>query len=284
MTTATADQRLASRLTRASGTSFYYAFLFLPRPQREAIHAVYAFCRLVDDSVDAAPDGEQAARRLAHWREELAACFGGRPTEPIARSLAPHLARYPIERRHLEEIIEGVAMDVQPARYATFEDLRRYCYRVASAVGLVCIEIFGYTDPAARDYAVDLGLAFQMTNILRDVKADAARGCVYLPQEDLQRFGCPEADLVATAATEPFRALMRFEAARARDLFARAAGSLPDRDRRTLFPAEIMRAIYETILERIDADVDRVLDGKVTLSRPRKLGLAAGVYLRSRFA
>ena len=175
-------------------------------------------------------------------------------------------------------------MDVKPARYSTFDDLRRYCYRVASAVGLVCIEIFGYEDPAARDYAVDLGLAFQMTNILRDVKADAARGRVYLPQEDLQRFGCPEGDLIAAVATEPFRALMRFEAARARGLFARAASSLPERDRRTLFPAEIMRAIYETILERISADVDRVLDGKVTLSRPRKLGLAAGVYLRSRFA
>lgn len=284
MTAAAADQKLASKLTRASGTNFYYAFRFLPRPRREAIHALYAFCRSVDDSVDAEPDSAQAAARLAYWRRELAACYEGQPTDPLARSLASHLQRFPIQRAHMEEIIEGVAMDVEPARYETFEDLRRYCYRVASAVGLGCIEIFGYTDPAARDYAVDLGLAFQMTNILRDVRSDAARGRVYLPQQDLRQCHCPEGSLAQGPASDQFRALMRMEIARTRELFARAARSLPAQDRRTLYPAEIMRAIYQAILERISADPDQVLAGRVTLPRTRKLSLAAGIYLRSRFA
>ncbi len=284
MTAAGTEQRLVNRLTRASGSNFYYSFLFLPRDRREAIHSVYAFCRAVDDSVDAAPDPAQAASRVAFWRNELSACFDGAPTDPIARSLAAHLKQFPIQRRHLEEIIEGVAMDVQPSRYETFEDLRRYCYRVASAVGLVCIEIFGYTDSAAREYATNLGLAFQLTNILRDVKPDAERGRIYVPQEDLRRFACPEGDLSAPQASDAFRSLMRFEVARTKGLFARAASSLPPADRRTLFPAEIMRAIYAAILERISLDVGSVLAGKVRLSRARKLGLAAGIYLSSRLA
>ncbi|HEY3174710.1 MAG TPA: presqualene diphosphate synthase HpnD [Candidatus Polarisedimenticolia bacterium] len=278
------EQAYVTRLTRASGSNFYYSFLFLPRAQREAIHAVYAFCREVDDSVDGAASPEEAARLVAFWRAELAsACGDGNgPTHPIARSLAAHLKAYPIRRRDLEEIIEGVAMDIRPGRFRTFEELRGYCHRVASAVGLVCIEIFGYRDPAARDYAVTLGLAFQLTNILRDVKADAERGRIYMPIEEMERFGCREEDLGAASPRAPFVELMRFQAGRARDLFAQARSLLPERDRPSLFAAEIMRAIYEAILDKIEKRGYDVLRGRVSLSRARKLLIATRVYLKSR--
>ena len=279
-----ADRRFVARVTRASGTNFYYAFLFLPRPQREAIHAVYAFCREVDDSVDASPDSGEAARRLAFWRSELAACYGGSPTHPITRSLAGHLGSYAIRRCDLEAIVEGVEMDVTPRPFANFDELGRYCHRVASAVGLVCIEIFGYRDPAARDYAVALGMAFQMTNILRDIRQDAERGRIYLPVDEMERFGCRPRDLLADRPTPAFSALMRFEIARARELFAQARAVFPRGDRRALFAAEIMGAIYKTILDRIESRGGDVLRGRVVLSRLRKLMIAAGIYLRSRAA
>lgn len=277
------EQAFVTRLTRASGSNFYYSFLFLPKSQREAIHAVYAFCREVDDSVDSAASPDEAARRVAFWRAELAAaCEGGAPGHPITISLASHLKSHPIRRRDLEEIIEGVAMDIRPGRYRTFDELRGYCYRVASAVGLVCIEIFGYTDPAARDYAVTLGLAFQMTNILRDVRSDAERGRVYLPLDDMERFGCREEDLLAKRPSARFRELMAFEAARARSLFAEAKRLLPERDRGSLFAAEIMGGIYEALLDKIERRGYDVLAGKIGLTRPHKLLIATRVYLKSR--
>ena len=276
------DQRFATRVTRASGSNFYYSFLFLPRAQREAIHAIYAFCRVVDDSVDAAPNAQEAAKRVAFWRGELAACYGGAPTHPLARSLASHLQTWPIRRQNFEEIIDGVAMDVTPRRYATFDELRGYCYRVASAVGLVCIEVFGYTKPEAREYASALGLAFQMTNILRDVRADAERGRIYLPTEETRRFGCNDEDLRAERPTPAFVSLMRFQVERARGLFARARSLFPRDDRPTLFAAEIMGSIYAAVLEKIEQRGYDVLKGKVTLSKPRKLLIATRCYLRSR--
>ena len=277
-----ADQHYVARVTRASGTNFYYAFLFLPKQQREAIHAVYAFCREVDDSVDAAPNAAEASRRLAFWRGELAACYEGAPTHPITRSLAAHVGRYPIRRRDLEEILVGVERDVEPRPFADFDELTAYCHRVASAVGLVCIEIFGYKDPRARDYAVALGLAFQMTNILRDVRADALRGRVYLPADEMARFSCPAADLRAARPTPAFTALMRFQIERTRELFAQARRVFPQGDRRSLFAAEIMGAIYEAILQKVARRDGDVLRGKVKLSKPHKLMIAAGIYLRSR--
>lgn len=277
------EQAFVTRLTRASGSNFYYSFLFLPKSQREAIHAVYAFCREVDDSVDAASSPEEASRRVEFWRAELAAaCEGGSPSHPIAISLSTHLKHHPIRRRDLEEVIDGVAMDIKPGRYRTFEDLRGYCHRVASAVGLVCIEIFGYTDPSARDYAVTLGLAFQLTNILRDVGSDAERGRVYLPLDDMARFGCREEDLRARQPSAAFRELMTFETARARALFIEAKRLLPERDRGSLFAAEIMGGIYEALLDKIEARGYDVLAGKIRLSRARKLLIATSVYLRSR--
>jgi phytoene synthase len=281
------DRRYVRRLARASGSNFYYSFLFLPGAQREAIHAVYAFCRAVDDSVDQADCAEEAARQVAFWRDELAACGAPdarRPVHPITRTLAAHMGRYPIQRRHLEEIIDGVAMDVAPRRYRTFDELRDYCYHVASAVGLVCIEIFGYREVSARDYAVNLGLAFQMTNILRDVGDDARKGRVYLPLEELARFRCGEEDLKSRRLSAGFLELMRFETARARGLFSRAKSVFPVRDRRTLFAAEIMGAIYEAILDEIERRGFDVLSSRVTLSRPRKLAIATRLFLRSRLS
>lgn len=276
------DQSFVTRLTRSSGSNFYYSFLFLPRAQREAIHSVYAFCRAVDDSVDTAEGPDEARRRIGMWREELDACFDGRPTHPITRSLAAHLPRYPIRRRNLEEIIEGVEMDVTPRGFDTFADLREYCYRVASAVGLVCIEIFGYRDPRARQYAVRLGLAFQMTNILRDVRSDAEKGRIYLPREDLDRFACGARELRSARPTPAFIGLMSYETARTRALFEQARASLPEIDKPTLFAAQIMGDIYEAILGKIERRGYDVLRGRITLSRPRKLLIATRRFLTSR--
>lgn len=279
-----ADQSYVARVTRSSGSNFYYSFFFLPKAQRDAIHALYAFCREVDDSVDRCADPDEAARRVAFWREELEACYGGRPSHPISRSLGAHLHSFPIRKTDLSDVIDGVEMDIVPRRYRSFADLSIYCHRVASAVGLSCIEIFGYGDPAARDYAVRLGLAFQMTNILRDVKSDAERGRIYLPTVDLERFSCPEEDLRADAPSDAFERLMQFETGRARDLFSRAQGAFPASDRRTLFAAEIMGAIYEAILAKISQRAGEVLRGRVGISRPRKIAIAARCFLKARAA
>jgi len=278
------DQKIVSRITRASKSNFYYSFLFLPRARREAIHALYAFCREVDDSVDREPDPDRAAERVRFWREELAACYDGDPGHPVTRSLSAHVRRFPVRREDLDHVIDGVEMDITRHRYATFEDLRDYCYKVASAVGLACIEIFGYRDAAARDYAVALGLAFQLTNILRDVGGDARRGRIYLPQQDMREAACPEEDLLAARPTPALVRLLAREAARARELFAQARSLLPAVDRRALFAAEIMRGIYEAILDKIEAGGFDVLAGKVCLSRPRKLAIATRCWLGSRVA
>jgi len=276
------DQRFVTSLTRASHSNFYYSFLFLPRPKREAIHALYAFCREVDDSVDQAGSDSEARARVRFWREELRACYAGDAGHPVTRSLARHLEAFPIRREDLEQVIAGVEMDLAPGRFETFDDLVVYCDRVASAVGLACIEIFGYSDPRSRDYAVALGRAFQLTNILRDVAADARKGRVYIPRSDLARFGCDSGELTASAPSPAFLDLMRFETGRGRGLFAEARGLLPPVDRRSLFAAMIMGRIYETILLKIDRDPGAVLARKVALSRPRKMLLALGIYLKAR--
>ncbi|HKY31221.1 MAG TPA: presqualene diphosphate synthase HpnD [Candidatus Polarisedimenticolia bacterium] len=276
------DQAHVGEVARRSGSNFYYAFLFLPRRQRQAIHALYAFCREVDDSVDAAPGAAEAALRVAAWRRELDACYAGVPTHPITRSLASHLGAFPIRKADLEEVIEGVSMDISPRSYETFEDLRLYCHRVASAVGLACIEIFGYTDPAARRYAETLGLAFQMTNILRDVRQDAERRRIYLPAADRAACRCPDRDLAAGAPSPAFRALMRMEASRTRALFEEARSTLPRRDRRRLFAAEIMGAIYEAILDEIERRDYDVLRERIALPRLARFGIAARLALLRR--
>src|SRR5581483_3123052 len=249
--------------------------------QAYALCAAYAFCRAADDLVDEAGGERDPARALARWRAELEAVYAGRPRHPIGVALADAVARFAIPREHFEAVIAGVEMDLVRDRYARWEDdLERYCRNVASAVGLVCIEIFGYTNPSARDYAVNLGLAFQLTNILRDVAEDAARGRIYLPQEDLRRFGCAEADVLAGRCTEAFRRVMAFECARAGEYYGRARFSLAEEDRGSLAPAEAMRLIYEQVLRRVMLRRYDVFGLQVRLTGPEQAGLAMAAWVR----
>lgn len=272
----------AQAIARRSKSSFYYSFLFLPREQREAIYAFYAFCRLVDDTVDRAGDGAEKAKALVRWRDELLRVYRGRPEHPVAVRLQEAVRRFRIPGEYLEEIIAGVEMDLTKTRYETFEELSRYCYRVASAVGLICIEIFGYSDQRAREYARHLGTALQLTNILRDLRADGSQGRIYLPKEELRSFSYPEEDLLACRYTPAFVELMGFQCARAREYFTRARMALPRADRRRLFAAEIMGEIYWSLLRTIEGRGYDVFSSPVVIPRYRKLRLALGIWLRSR--
>ncbi|HEY7038203.1 MAG TPA: presqualene diphosphate synthase HpnD [Methylomirabilota bacterium] len=266
--------QFVSRLTRKSRSNFFYAFLCLPRAQREAIYACYAFCRIVDDAVDLGQDRAAQRAELQRWRDEIARVYEGRPEHPAGQRLQVAIRQFPIPRVALEEIIAGVEMDLDHPTYETFESLYPYCYRVASAVGLCCIEIFGYTDPRTREYAVNLGVALQLTNILRDVHADARLGRVYLPQADLRRFGVTADDLAQGRYTPQFVELMTFEAARAREYYQRAWAALPPGDARSLFAAEIMGRTYFALLRAIEARRFDVFNGRVTLPAHRRVGIA----------
>ena len=266
--------QFVSRLTRKSRSNFFYAFLCLPRAQREAIYACYAFCRIVDDAVDLGQDRAAQRAELQRWRDEIARVYEGRPEHPAGQRLQVAVRQFPIPRVALEEIIAGVEMDMDHPTYETFEALYPYCYRVASAVGLCCIEIFGYTDPRTREYAVNLGVALQLTNILRDVHADARVGRVYLPQTDLRRFGVTAEDLAQGRYTPQFVELMTFEAARAREYYQRAWVALPPGDARSLFAAEIMGRTYFALLRAIEARRFDVFNGRVTLPAHRRVGIA----------
>ena len=273
-------------ITRKSRSNFYYAFLALPRARREALYAVYAFCRTVDDIADvetAGGPGDQR-RQLAEWREDVGRCYtpAVEPRHPIARRLAAAVRAYPIPRAALEAIVEGVEMDLDRATYETADDLVPYCYRVASAVGLCCIEIFGYTDPEARRYAVSLGLALQWTNILRDVGPDARAGRVYLPQEDLRKFGVSPEDLREGRVTDGFLKLMAHEAERARECYREAWAALPAADARSLVPAQIMGHIYYALLGEIEARGFRVFGERVTVPTRRKIAIAFRCWASAR--
>ena len=269
-------------VTRAASSNFYWGFRLLPHERRRALCAVYAFCRQADDFADAEPgDPRDPARLLAGWRAELDAVYAGRPRHPIGVALADTVERFAIPRVHFDAVIAGVEMDLSRTRWATWEhDLRVYCHGVASAVGLACIEIFGYRNPSVRQYAVDLGLAFQLTNILRDVAEDAARGRIYLPQEDLRRFGCAEEDVLGGRFSEAFKRVMAFECARAGEHYGRARFLLAEEDRQSLAPAEAMRLIYEQLLRRVMLRHFDVFGPKVRLSRPEKAGLAVAAWVR----
>ena len=275
--------KFVSRITRKSRSNFFFAFLTLPRPQREAIYAVYAFCRIVDDAVDLGQDRAAQRGELARWREEIRRVYEGTPEHPAAERLQEAVKLFPIPRSALLEIIAGVEMDLGRSTYETFEDLYPYCYRVASAVGLCCIEIFGYVDPRAREYAVDLGIALQLTNILRDVQVDARAGRVYVPQEDLRRFGVTAEDLVAGRYTPRFVELMAWEAARARRYYERAWAALPAADARRLFAAEIMGRTYFALLRAIEARRFQVFGERVALPTYRRAGIALSCWLRARW-
>lgn len=272
-----------AEITRKSSSNFYYAFMLLPAERRRALYAVYAFCRFVDDIADD-DNVRDPARLLERWREELERVYDGGAERVISRALADNVHRFGIPRRYFEEVIDGVEMDLTRKRYVTFDELELYCRRVASAVGLICIEIFGYRNPSTRIYAEKLGLAFQLTNIIRDVREDAQRERIYLPQEDLQRFGVSEQEILASAYTPAFGQLMEFEAERARAFYREAADALAPEDRAAMIAAEGMRLIYSALLERIIRSGYRVFDGRVRVSTPRKLLLVSRAWAGSRFA
>jgi phytoene synthase len=280
--------KLVSRLTRGSRSNFYYAFLTLPRRRRQALYALYAFCRTVDDLADLAVErGANPATlrgELGAWRREVARCYqpDGAPEHPIAERLAAAVQAFALPREALDAIIDGVEMDLDGVRYARAEDLYPYCYRVASAVGLAAIEIFGYTDRRARDYAVNLGIALQLTNILRDVGADARAGRVYLPQADLRAFGVGEDDLRAGRHTPAFVSLMERQAGRARHFYRRARAAFPSVDAGSLVAAEVMGHIYFALLRQIEARRFQVFGERITVPTHRKVGIALRCWAAAR--
>ena len=264
-----------------SGSSFYYSFLFLPLPRRRAITALYAFCREVDDVVDETCDMQVAARKLDWWEQEIERLFQGRADHPVTRALAPHLMDYDLTRSRLLEVIAGMRMDLVQNRYSDQEALALYCRRVAGVVGEMASSIFGRTDTATLHYADRLGLAFQLTNIIRDVGEDARKGRIYLPQQDLLRYQVTPADLLAGRRSAGFSALMQDMSARARQAYREAYDLLPEADRRAQRPGLIMAAIYSTLLDEIERDDFQVLDRRTSLTPIRKLWLAWRTWVRS---
>ena len=265
----------------ASGSSFYYSFLFLPPERRRAITALYAFCREVDDAVDEASDPQRAAVKLAWWRAEVANLFAGSPQHPVTLALQPFKDIYSISEERLGEIIDGMEMDLTQTRYLDWPALERYCYRVAGVVGILAAGIFGYRDPRTLEYARALGIAFQLTNIIRDVGEDARKNRIYLPVDDLRRHNVPAADILAGRESEAFRGLMRFEAGRAKQHYDQALAALPTADRRAQRPGLIMAAIYRTLLEEIERDGFRVLKQRTSLTPLRKFYIAWKTWLRA---
>jgi phytoene synthase len=259
-------------------TSFYYSFLALPRDKRAAIVAVWDFCRAVDDAVDE-PSGDAAAA-VRRWREELAAVYEKHPKTPQGRELMPHVIRYGLPRRAFEDLIDGVAMDLEQQRYETFEALRQYCLRVASAVGLICVEIFGYRSVQARDYAIDLGVALQLTNIIRDVGQDLGRGRIYIPLEDLRRFNVSEDELRAGHVRDNVRGLLAYQCERARQFYRKAAETLPKGDEKRLVAPRIMGAIYFDLLRAIERSSYDVFSRRIRVSRPRQAMIAALTWIK----
>ncbi len=258
----------------ASGSSFYYAFLFLPKPRRAAITAFYAFCREVDDVVDEVTDPGVAATKLAWWRTEVAQSFAGQPRHPVMKALMPYAAAYGIQARQLHEVVDGCQMDLDQTRYLDFPALRLYCHRVAGVVGEVAARIFGQTKDETTHYAHKLGLALQLTNIIRDVGEDALRGRIYLPVNELQQFDVKAHEVLNRIHSDRFIALMKFQAARAHTAYEEALALLPATDRRTQKPGLMMASIYRTLLREIERDDFQVLNQRVSLTPVRKLWLA----------
>jgi len=268
-------------LTSAAMTNFYYSFVFLPGEKRRAIEAVYAFARRGDDLADGGLGPEDAAHGIARYRQALDDCYTRADSleDSQLRVLAESIQRFRIPRQPFEDLVLGLEMDLHTTRYETFADLALYCYRVASTIGLISVEIFGYCNPQAREYALNLGMALQLVNILRDIQSDARRGRIYLPTEDLDRFGVQPGELCAGAYNGPFIELMQFECGRARHYFDLAQQLLPPEDRRSLIAAEIMAAIYWRLLKRIQERRYDVFGERVRLSRPLKFWIALSVYL-----
>jgi len=257
-----------------SGSSFYYAFLFLPDARRKAITALYAFCREVDDVVDECTDEGIARTKLAWWHTQVSQMFEGNPTHPVTRALETHLTPFGMTEARLQAIITGMEMDLDKSRYANWQELENYCWHAAGVVGELSAGIFGYQIPETLTYATKLGLAFQLTNIIRDVGDDARRGRIYLPADELEQFKVNTNDILQAHQTPEFEALMRFQTKRARGLYAEAASHLPETDRRAQRPGLMMAAIYATLLNEIEDEKWQVLDRRISLTPLRKLWLA----------
>ena len=269
-----------------SGSSFYYAFLFLPPPRRAAITAFYAFCREVDDVVDETTDASVAATKLQWWRKEVAQAFAGQPSHPVMQALMPLTPTFGIQAAHLQAVIEGCQTDLEQTRFLDFQALQRYCHLVAGVVGEVAANIFGRTQAATVQYAHQLGLAMQLTNIIRDVGDDARRGRIYLPVSELQRFDVKAQELLQRNApwgySDRFQALMRFQAERAHASFDTALNLLPDADRAAQKPGLMMANIYRTLLREIETQHFQVLHQRTSLTPLRKLWIAARTHVRGR--
>jgi len=266
--------RYCQQKAAASGSSFYYSFLFLPPQRRRAITALYAFCREVDDVVDECADAQLAATKLSWWRAEVANLVAGKPQHPVTKALSVFREQFSLDADRLNEIIDGMEMDLTQTRYLDWPGLERYCYRVAGVVGLLAAGIFGYRDPRTLDYAHHLGIAFQLTNIIRDVGEDARKNRIYLPMEDLKTFGVPASDILQSRETPEFGKMMAFQAARARAHYGKALQALPAADRKPQRPGLIMAAIYGTLLDEIERDGFRVLTQRTSLTPLRKLWIA----------
>ncbi len=264
----------------SSGSSFYYSFLFLPPNRRRAITALYAFCREVDDVVDECKDPQVAANKLVWWRQELDRLYAGKPQHPVTQALQAVLAEFNLPQEQLLEIIDGMEMDLQQTRYLDFTALSLYCYRVASVVGLLAAEIFGYSDRQTLKYAHDLGMAFQLTNIIRDVGEDARRGRIYLPMDELKRFNVSVTDIFDARQSDNFQKLMEFQIERAERYYAQALSQLPVADRKAQRPGLVMAAIYRALLDEIKRDGCQVLRQRTSLTPLRKLWLAWRTWIK----
>jgi len=274
-------QQYCQEKAAASGSSFYYSFLFLPKPRREAITALYAFCREVDDIADECTDFQVARTKLNWWRGEIDNLYKGQPQHPVTKALAPAVAAYDLSAEHFHEIIDGMEMDLEYNRYQDFKQLQLYCYRVASVVGLLSAAIFGYSNRDTLKYAHDLGMAFQLTNIIRDVGEDARRNRIYLPLDELARFGVLEKDILQGRESEQIQQLLDFQIERAEGFYDRALNALPAEDRKQQRTGLIMTAIYRTLLREIKADgAQQVLNARVSLTPLRKLWLAWTTWIR----
>ena len=263
-----------------SGSSFYYSFMFLPPERRQAITALYAFCREVDDVVDECHDLSLAQTKLEWWRQEVGRVYAGTPTHPVGHALKDVIKGFRLPQEQLLEIIDGMAMDLSQTRYLDFKGLQLYCYRVASVVGLLAAEIFGYSDRQTLKYAHDLGMAFQLTNIIRDVGEDARRGRIYLPMDELKRFNVTVADILDARQSENFQKLMESQIERAERYYAQALSQLPVVDRKAQRPGLVMAAIYRALLEEIKRDGCQVLRQRTSLTPLRKLWLAWRTWIK----
>ena len=264
-----------------SGSSFYYSFMFLPKPRREAITALYAFCREVDDIADECHEPDIARAKLAWWRNEVSNLYAGHPQHPVTKALAPAVQTYNLNEEHFQEIIDGMQMDLEQNRYIDFKQLQLYCYRVASVVGLLSASIFGYSDRKTLKYAHDLGLAFQLTNIVRDVGEDARRDRIYLPLDELAKFDVTENDMLQGRESEQVRNLLEFQIERAESYYERAFAELPASDRKAQRTGLVMAAIYRSLLHEIKSGGgEKVLNARIALTPLRKLWIAWSTWVR----